>query len=81
MGFLKRLFKHKKKQAPVSVPDDRHLDRVINAAQDENNLVVKQFLDATSKQERDAVFTRRVLQDVLDRANKTKVIRYEGIQK
>lgn len=65
---------------PITSPDDKHIQRRLNAAKRVNDRAVSSFVEAAQKQERDAEFARKVIADLLDRAEKLKASDHAGIQ-
>lgn len=82
MSLFSRLTGRGKRPIPtITTPDDKHIQRRLNAAKRVNDRAVSSFVEAAQKQERDAEFARQVISDLLERADKLKASDHAGIQK
>lgn len=81
MNLFQRLFSPKKLVRPVIPPDDSQLRKKLEAAKEANTSAVTSFVEAIQRQERDAEFARRVVTDLLNRAENIKVVEHAGIKK
>lgn len=77
MSFLHRLFGYTKDKAP----NEKALSRQMTQAREENQRAVRSFVKTSQKQERDALFARHVIEQVLERADKLKDNKNVGLQK
>ena len=81
MSMFSRLFKKRYKAPEVELPNDQNLGLRLEAAKRANSRAVSSFVEETKKQERDARYARRVIADVLERADRIKVMEHASIKK
>jgi len=82
MNPFSRLFGYKRDSVdPVNQPDDSHITETLLRAKKENTTAATTFVVEARKQERDAQFARKIISDVINRADKLKAIENAGIQK
>lgn len=80
MSFFSRILKRKPTVGIVK-PDDQHMQEALTAAREQNTIAASSFAEAANRQRKDALMARRVIREILNRADRVKAIHNANIQK